>query len=173
MKKEKTHKIHYISSISVSNKKSNKYDLRKDLFNEKINQDILDNKKIFGQKNLKKVERIKNSYTNVNDKISNILNESKEDHYKSKISMKKHNYHSIFYSRDNLTRLSKVSNSVDKIKSNNINKKIYTPRRHISTNISIPFKKEATIIHQRYMTLSNIHKRRNNSIMKILDKKKK
>ena len=171
MEKEKNHKIHYITSTNISSNISNSFDMRKDLVDKKNKHSIIDNKKLFNRKNLKKRDGIKTSHTNINSRNLSVLNESKEEHYKTNTNMKKRNYNLVFYYNDNLTHLAKVSNSVDKKKPNNLIWQGFTPKRHISENISISFKKTA-VGQPKFLTLSDFGKRRNNSSMKILYEKK-
>ena len=168
MNKKKTHKIHYINTSTISNLSfdtTNSVDKTKNLKHQRIKKSILDNKINSERKNWKFLETAKNSNTNINIKISNILfinstKNNKKDVSDLNKSRPKHTYHLIFYSKEKIKPLSRLSNSVDKIKSNNFRFNGIIPKKQkIIIKNSL---KNIIINHQRCMTLTDIKKNKIN-----------
>ena len=161
MNKNKTHKIHYINTSSISNNSfniNNSVGRKKNISHQRIKNIIS------GDKKLKLTETADNSSTNINRRIANILfiDNTKKDVIKLSKGRKKHAYHFIFYSKENIVPLSsRVSNSVDRIKLNNFRFNGITPKKQKRNNIKSPLKENITN-HQRCMTVTDIKKRKTN-----------
>ena len=171
MNKNKTHKIHYINTSSISNNSfniNNSVGRTKNISHQRIKKAILDKNIISGDKKLKLTETADNSSTNINRRIANILfiDNTKKDVIKLSKGRKKHAYHFIFYSKENIVPLSsRVSNSVDRIKSNNFRFNGITPKKQKRNDIKSPLKEKITN-HQRCMTVTNIKKGKTNFYIK-------
>ena len=165
----KAHKIHYINTSTISNNSfyiSNSVDKAKNLKHQKIKKAILDHKIKSGEKKVKLLETAEYSNTNINFRISKIffINNTKKDLTKLNKSRTKHTYHLIFYTKGKIPPLAKLSNSVDKIKSNNFSFNGITPikrKKNIKNEL-----KEKIINHQRCMTVTNIKKSKTNLCIK-------
>ena len=150
MNKKKTHKIHYINSSSISKNSfniNNSVDRTKNIRHQRIKKAILDKNINTYDKNLKLIETAKNSTTNINRRITNILfmSNSKRDKIQLNKRRTKHTYHFIFYSKENIAPLSnRASNSVEKIKSNNFRFNDITPKKQKRNNIKRPLKEKIT-----------------------------
>ena len=165
MNKDKSHKIHYISATKLSNNIAGSVNSSKNMFNKRIKESILN--EISHHKNNKIKEISKNSCLDINKRVSELITLKDSP----KTGRKKHIHHTIFCSNKNINSISKISSSVDKIKSNKINGNCTcsctTPKKQMTTKVKIQLKERTqSLIHQRCMTARDIKENRVDSYIK-------
>ena len=171
MTQKHEHSIHYINTSGISNSYKDFLEKPKHMTHRRTNLLVL-NKSPFPTMNfIRRIDSQKYSFSEIKNKLSKMnffknLNNTNRNR-------KKHTYHTIFYSKINLERLNRNSNSVNKLIPYKYINNYATPKKKRNSNLKIIMERRSFSL-QRYMTVSNSNKTLSdeNSKIKIPNEKK-
>ena len=171
MTQKHEHSIHYINTCGISNSYKDFLEKPKHMTHRRTNLLVL-NKSPFPTMNfIRRIDSQKYSFSEIKNKLSKMnffknLNNTNRNR-------KKHTYHTIFYSKINLERLNRNSNSVNKLIPYKYINNYATPKKKKNSNLKIIMERRSYSL-QRCMTVSNSNKTLSdeNSKIKIPNEKK-
>ena len=158
MDQKKKHTIHYINTMSpISNNHINSILKSKSLFYKNLNHLLFIKFPLPTINHIRRFDTQSNSYSNINNRFSKMYFNN-NDYTDINNIWKRHNFHTIFYSKNRLERLSRTSNSVNKIISSNRLTTNGTPKKRKNSHRKLVLKD--TFKRQRSLTLN---RRRHNT----------
>lgn len=168
MDQKKKHPIHYINTTSpLSNSYLNSIIKSKSLFYKDLTQLLFIKFPLPTINYIRRFDTQTNTYSNISNKISKL--DFDNDYNNINNIWKRHNYHTIFYSKNRLERLSRTSNSVNKITSSNPLPSYVTPKKRKNSHKKLVLKDNFK--RQRSLTLNKF--RRNNIFINNHNEKRK
>ena len=167
---KKKHTIHYINNMSpVSNRYINSLIKSKSLFYNSLSKLLFIKFPLPTMNSIRRFDTHSNSSSNIKNRISKIYFHNDYNNNINNI-WKRHNFHTIFYSKNRLDHLTRNSYSVNKLVSSN----------HL-TNFETPIKRKNSLKklilkdnykRQRSLTVTNTRRRHNTYTVSHSNKKK-